>query len=235
MNLKNELTGRACDISVGVLTADMMHLQRELSLIEEAGVRVLHFDVMDGNFCPMMTFGPPFIKAVQTSMLKDVHLMISDPLKHLQDYVQAGADILTVHVESTLHIHRVFQELAGVKSVHKPDQNVMRGVALNPGTPVEAVFPLLNCVEMVTLLAVNPGWGGQKMDPALFDRMKCLKTAIAERGLQTLVCVDGGVTKDNIASCAQAGADLIVTGSAVFDKKDPKGNALDMLARITSQ
>ncbi len=230
MNL--DLTGRARDISVGILTADMMHLESELSLIEDAGVRVLHFDVMDGNFCPMMTFGPPFIKAIKTRMLKDVHLMIQNPLVHLRDYVQAGADILTVHVESTIHIHRVFQELAGVKSVNRPEKDILRGVALNPGTPLESILPFLHQVELVSLLAVNPGWGGQKLDEGVVEKMRRLKSIVAERGLETLVCLDGGITQDNIASCADAGADLIVTGSAVFDKKDPKGNAAAMLERI---
>jgi ribulose-phosphate 3-epimerase len=230
--MKKTLTGRACDISVGILTADMMHLERELALIEEAGVRILHFDVMDGNFCPMMTFGPPFIKAIKSSMLKDVHLMINNPLQHIHDYVQAGADILTVHVESTIHIHRVLQELSGVKSINHPDRAILRGVALNPGTPIESILPLLKDVELISLLAVNPGWGGQKLDMGVFDKMQQLKTIIAERGLDIVISLDGGVTKENIRSCAEAGADLIVTGSAVFDKKDPKGNALAMLERI---
>lgn len=228
------LTGRTRDISVGVLTADMMHLEKELSLIAAAGVRVLHFDVMDGNFCPMMTFGPPFIKAIKTDMLKDVHLMIQNPLAHIHDYVQAGADILTVHVEATIHIHRVLQELAGVKSVHHPDRTIVRGVALNPGTPLEAVLPLLPDLEMVSFLAVNPGWGGQKLNTAVFDKMRRLKAIIAEQGRDILISFDGGVTRDNIRTCADAGADLIVTGSAVFDKKDPKGNAEAMLAQIAT-
>jgi ribulose-phosphate 3-epimerase len=231
--MRQDITGRSRDISVGILTADMMNLQAELARIGEAGVRVLHFDVMDGNFCPMMTFGPPFIKAIQTSMLKDVHLMIQNPLDYLQDYVQAGADILTVHVESTIHIHRVFQELANVKSVHRPEHNVIRGVALNPGTPVESVFPLLDQVELVLLLAVNPGWGGQKLDTGVFDKIKKLKAEIAARNLDIIITLDGGVTKDNIAACAEGGADLIVTGSAVFDKKDPQGNARVMLEKIS--
>jgi ribulose-phosphate 3-epimerase len=230
--MRPNLTGRTSDISVGILTADTMNLQSELSKIETAGVRVLHFDVMDGHFCPMMTFGPPFIKAIQTNMLKDVHLMIQNPLDFLKDYVQAGADILTVHVESTIHIHRVFQELAHVKSVHRPNNDIVRGVALNPGTPVESVFPLLNQVELVSLLAVNPGWGGQKCDPGVFDKIKKLKTEIAARHLDVIVSLDGGVTKENIQSCGEGGADLIVTGSAVFDKKDPMGNARFMLEKI---
>jgi ribulose-phosphate 3-epimerase len=230
--MNKNLTGRSCDISVGVLTADMMHLEKELALIEEAGVRILHFDVMDGNFCPMMTFGPPFIKAVKTKMFKDVHLMITNPLQHIHDYVQAGADILTVHVESTIHVHRVLQELAGVKSLNHPDRTIMRGVALNPGTPIETILPLLKDVELISLLAVNPGWGGQKLDTGVFEKMQQLTTIIAEKGLDIVISLDGGVTKDNIRACADAGADLIVTGSAVFDKKDPRGNALAMLERI---
>jgi len=230
-----KLTGRPCDISVGVLTANLMNLEQDLLSIEKAGVKILHFDVMDGNFCPLLTFGPPFIKSVETSMLKDVHLMIENPLDYLQSYANAGADILTVHLESTRHIHQVFHTLSNMKRVNAPDQNIIKGVALNPGTPLESLYPVLDQVDMVSLLAVNPGWGGQKLSTMVLEKLKTLKAVIKERGLNVSVTLDGGVTKDNIKMVAKAGADLIVTGSAVFDKKDPAGNATFMLAEIAER
>jgi len=140
------------------MTADLMSLGRELSIIENEGVKLLHIDVMDGCFCPMMTVGPPFIKGIRTSLLKDVHLMIDEPVSKIPDYVAAGADIVTVHVESTRHIHRAVQQLAGMKNVNEPDRGILRGVALNPGTPLDTLEPLLSEIDIVVLLAINPGW-----------------------------------------------------------------------------
>ena len=215
-------------ISVGVLTADLMSLGTDLALLDQTDVKVLHFDVMDGCFCPMTTVGPPFIKAVRTSLLKDVHLMIADPFPKLADYVSAGADILTVHVESCpMHIHRIFQELAEMTNANDPERGIVRGVAINPGTPVDALAPVLDDVDMVTLLAINPGWGGQKFIPATLQRLAQVRRLIADR--EILLCVDGGITRNSIADVAKAGADMVVTGSAVFDGKAPVENAKFML------
>jgi len=161
------LKALAPTIGVGVLTANLMKLGDELSALDGTGVGVLHFDVMDGCFCPSMTFGPSFVRGVKTSLLKDVHLMIADPLNKVADYVAAGADILTVHVESEpTHIHRIFQALGKMTNANDPDRGIVRGVAINPGTPLEVLEPLLDDIEMVTLLAINPGWGGQKFIPS---------------------------------------------------------------------
>ncbi len=220
-------------VSVGVLTADLMNLGGELSIIEKEGVKLLHIDVMDGCFCPMMTVGPPFIKGIRTGLLKDVHLMIDEPVGKIPDYVAAGADIITVHVESTRHIHRAVQQLAGAKNVNDPSRGVLRGVALNPGTPIETLAPLLSEIEMVVLLAINPGWSGQKLAPEFCERVLSLRRLLheAERP-DILVTVDGGVTRENIAMVNGFGADIIVTGSAVFDGKAVAENARFMLEAL---
>jgi ribulose-phosphate 3-epimerase len=185
----------------------------------------VHFDVMDGRFTPILTFGPPLVAAVRTSLLKDVHLMIEDPLATVGEYVAAGADVVTIHAESTRHPHRVLQALGAMKNANDPSRGLVRGVALNPGTPLESLDPLLDDCELVLLLAVNPGWGGQKFIPSTAARAAQAKQKIAASGRDVLLCIDGGVKRDNIGAIAALGADLIVTGSAVFDGKDALGNA----------
>ena len=219
-------------LSVGLLTADLLSLGSELALLERAGVGVVHVDVMDGCFTPMMTVGPPFVKALQTPLLKDVHLMVRDPLDKLGDYVAAGADIITVHQESCVHIHRVLQALGGMRHAADPARGIVRGVALNPGTPLESLQPLLPEVDLVVLLAINPGWGGQRFIPATFDRLQQVKRMTAASGRKILLGIDGGVTRDNVASIAAAGADVIVTGSAIFDGKAAAANAEFMLDAV---
>jgi len=225
-----ELKAAAPMISVGVLTADMMDLRGQIEEVEAAGVRILHFDVMDGCFCPLLTFGAPFLKAVKTRLLKDVHLMIEEPVDKIDAFVAAGADVVTVHVESSRHVHRALQRLSEMENVNDPGRGIVRGAALNPGTPVEAVRPLLDEIDLVVLLAVNPGWGGQRFAASTEARLNALRKMTAEAGRDILIGVDGGIKKGNIADVAAMGAELIVTGSAVFDGKDPAGNAAFMMA-----
>jgi ribulose-phosphate 3-epimerase len=212
-------------LSVGMATADLSRLGEEMRLLESTGVPLVHFDVMDGRFTPILTFGPPLVAAVRTSLLKDVHLMIEDPLATVGEYVAAGADVVTIHAESTRHPHRVLQALGAMKNANDPSRGLVRGVALNPGTPLESLDPLLDDCELVLLLAVNPGWGGQKFIPSTAARAAQAKQKIAASGRDVLLCIDGGVKRDNIGAIAALGADLIVTGSAVFDGKDALGNA----------
>ena len=216
-------------ISVGILTADLMSLGSELKLMDTAGVKLLHIDVMDGCFCPMMTVGPPFIKAMKTPLLKDLHLMIEDPLDKLDSYVAAGADMITVHVESCRHIHRVLQKLGEMANANDPNRGILRGIALNPGTPLEVITPLIDEVEMIFLLAVNPGFSGQKFIPSTQGRLSRLRQMICNAKKDILVGVDGGITRDNIVDIARMDADIIVTGSAVFDGKTPLENAKFMI------
>lgn len=230
--LLNELRKACPTISVGLLTADLMNLGVELKLIESAGVKLLHFDVMDGCFCPMMTVGTGFIKAVKTTLLKDVHLLINEPLEKLEDYVAAGADMITVQVESSRHIHRVLQKLGQMTNANDPNRGILRGLALNPGTPLEVIIPLIDELEMVFLLAVNPGWRGQKFLPSTESRLRQLKQIISDAKKDILVGIDGGITRDNIADVARMKADIIVTGSAVFDGKAPLENAKFMISTV---
>ncbi|MGO8819141.1 MAG: ribulose-phosphate 3-epimerase [Terriglobia bacterium] len=228
------LRAAAPTVSVGVITANLLSLGSEISLLERTGVKLAHVDVMDGCFCPMMTAGPPFIKAIKTSLLKDVHLMIEEPLEKVADYVAAGADIITIHVEACSHAHRVLQKLGTLTNVNDVARGIVRGVALNPGTPLEALEPLLDELEYILLLAVNPGWGGQKYIRSTTARIGRVQRMIADAGKNIILGVDGGITKENIAEVAATGADLIVTGSAVFDGKAPETNARFMLDEVAS-
>jgi ribulose-phosphate 3-epimerase len=217
-------------ISVGVLTADLMQLGSETGKLDGTGVEILHFDVMDGCFCPMMTVGPPFIKGfVADRYLKDVHLMIDDPLDKVGQYVAVGADILTFHIECGNHVHRVVQSLSTATNANDSDRGLVRGIALNPGTPIGALEPVLDLVDMVTVLGINPGWGGQSMIPSTRGRIDAVRELASRAGRNPLVCVDGGVTRKNIEEIATWGADLVVTGSAVFDGRAVADNARFML------
>ena len=226
------LASLAPTISVGILTADLMALGADLARLDGTGVSLLHVDVMDGCFTPMMTVGPPLVKALRTPLLKDVHLMISEPLEKLADYVSAGADVVTVHVESCTHVHRVLQQLGTMKNANDAARGIVRGIALNPGTPLEAIEPLLDDVDLVLLLAVNPGWGGQRFIPATIGRIARARRLLEAAGRRILLGVDGAITKENIRSVAGTGVDLVVTGSAVFDGKTPTENARYMLAAL---
>ena len=228
------LRAAAPTISVGVITANLLSLGSEIALLERTGVKLAHVDVMDGCFCPMMTVGPPFIRAIKTSLLKDVHLMIEEPLEKVADYVAAGADVITIHVEACSHVHRALQKLGTLTNVNEADRGIVRGVALNPGTPLEALEPLLDDLEYILLLAVNPGWGGQKYIRSTTARIGRVQRMIADAGKNIILGVDGGVTKENIAEVAATGADLIVTGSAVFDGNAPEANARFMLEAVAA-
>ena len=230
--LLDELRKSSPLISVGILTADLASLGSELKLMEDAGVKLLHIDVMDGCFCPMMTVGPPLIRAMKTPLLKDAHLMIEEPLEKIGDFVAAGADIVTVHVESCRHIHRVLQTLGKMTNVNDPQRGILRGLALNPGTPIEVIEPVIDELEVVFLLAVNPGWGGQKFIPSTGPKLVRLKQMIRDAKKDILVGVDGGITRDNVADVAQMKPGIIVTGSAVFDGKAPADNAKFMLESV---
>jgi len=231
--LFDELKDASPLITVGVLTADMMNLGSELAEIERAGVKLLHIDVMDGCFCPMMTVGPPFIKGLKTPLLKDVHLMIDEPLDKLESFVSAGADIITINVESCRHLHRALQMLAEMENVNDPGRGIMRGIVLDPATPLEVISPVMDEIDLIFLLAVNPGFSGQTFIPSTKEKFARLKEIISEAEKDILVGIDGGVKKSNIAELAAMGADIVVTGSAVFDGKAPYENAKFMMEALS--
>lgn len=195
----------------------------ELRRIDDAGADFVHIDVMDGCFCPQLTVGPPVIAALKTPLRKDVHLMVDEPLEKVRAYVDVGASIVTFHVESTRHPHRVLQVLGS---------SVTRGIALNPGTPVSAIEPLLDDVELVLILAVNPGWGGQKFAPGTERRLMAARELIERSGRRVTLAVDGGITRDNAGAIAAMGVDMIVAGSAVFDGGDAAANLGQLLAGV---
>jgi ribulose-phosphate 3-epimerase len=217
-----ELIAQAPSLSVGVLTADLLRLGEELEALDSAGVTLAHVDVMDGVFCPMTTVGPPIVKALPDRFVKDVHLMVDEPLEKVRSYVDAGAGVITFQVESTRHPHRVLQSLAG--------SGVVRGVALNPGTPLSAIEPLLDELELLLVLAVNPGWGGQSFIPSTEGRLAEAHALLA--GREIVLAVDGGITKANAEHVASLGVDLIVTGSAVYDGVAAADNARSMLEAV---
>jgi ribulose-phosphate 3-epimerase len=216
-------------LTVGLITADLLHLSDELMVLETAGVELVHVDVMDGVFCPMLTVGPPVISAIRTGLLKDVHLMIDDPLATLDQYVAAGADMVTFHVEGARQPHRVLQVLATAVNANDPDRGIIRGVAVNPSSPLEVVRPLLGDMEYLLILAVNPGWGGQGFITSTEGRLVEARRMIDDIGREILLGVDGGVTRANVDHVGDLGVDIIVSGSAVFDGRAAAANAAFML------
>lgn len=226
------LAGRAGTgprLSAGVITADLTQLGTELDVIR-GRAHWAHIDVMDGAFCPQLTVGPSFVRAVaSTGIPVDTHLLVAEPLRFLAQVVHAGAEIVTVHAESGRHPHRAMQELTQLSADVRP---VIRGYAINPGTPVQAIEPVLDLVDLVLVLAVNPGWSGQAPAANTARRIAAAREITSAAAHPILVGVDGGVSLANAAEVAGWGADIVVSGSAIFDGKDAPGNLAAMLAAL---
>jgi ribulose-phosphate 3-epimerase len=222
-------------ISIGIFSADMMNLQSELALLERAGIDLIHFDIMDGCFVPTLTAGPFLVKSITTDMFKDVHLLIRDPEDKFEEYVNAGADIITIHLETCKDLHRVLYELKKMESRSHPGRQIIRGVALNPGTPPEQIEPYINDIEMITILAIDPTVKNSGFTDSTFDKFTRIKKMISTRDKEIVVCIDGGIKRDNIASIAKMGADIVVSGSAIFRDHTPGENIKYMLETIKDQ
>ena len=203
------------EIAPSILSADFSCLGEQVKAVERAGASLLHVDVMDGRFVPNITIGLPVVKALAraTRLPIDAHLMIVEPGRYAEEFVKAGAQMVSIHIEADPHAHRTLTAIraAGARA----------GIAINPATPLSALDEAVKFADYVLLMSVNPGFGGQEFIPASLDKVRRLRKMIDERGLKTRIEIDGGIDSDNIAEIASAGADIIVSGSAIFGAPDP--------------
>ncbi|HBF1227457.1 TPA: ribulose-phosphate 3-epimerase [Clostridioides difficile] len=202
-------------LAPSILSADFAKLLEDVRKVESAGCEYLHIDVMDGHFVPNITLGPLVVKSLKKeniNMVFDAHLMIENPDQYIEEFVKAGCDIITVHQEACVHLHRTIQN---IKS-----HGIKAAVVLNPATPVDTIKHVLSDLDMVLLMSVNPGFGGQSFIPCVLDKIKELKAIIDSQGLNIDIEVDGGISPKNVAEVVQAGANVIVAGSAIFGSDD---------------
>lgn len=202
-------------IAPSLLSADFLRLEDEIEMINNSEADWFHLDVMDGRFVPNISFGLPVIQAINRKAKKvlDVHLMIVAPDKYIVDFAKAGANILSVHIEATTHLHRT------VQAIH--NEGMKAGIAVNPHTPIHLLEDIIEDVDLVCLMSVNPGFGGQKFIPQTLKKIQKLRKMIDESGSKALVEIDGGVTLDNAATIIEAGADVLVAGNTVFNATAP--------------
>ncbi|MEN9883412.1 MAG: hypothetical protein RLZZ420_629 [Bacteroidota bacterium] len=203
-------------IAPSLLAADFLHLHEACSMLNRSEAEWLHLDVMDGRFVPNISFGLPIISSIKkaTNKIFDVHLMIEEPEKFTHAFKEAGADILTVHVEACNHLHRNLEQIRSL--------NMKAGVALNPHTPVSQIEEVLCDADLVCIMTVNPGFGGQKFISSMLSKIERLKNAIIKQNSKALIEIDGGVTLENAEMIVKAGADILVAGSTVFNSPDPE-------------
>jgi len=213
---------RSKEVLPSILSADMARFGEEIERVKAGGARIIHIDVMDGHFVPNITIGPPVVKSLRraTDLLLDVHLMIEDPDRYIPGFIDAGADVITVHQEACRHLDRTLSLMRST--------GTEAGVALNPATPVESLSAVLDLVDMVLIMSVNPGFGGQKFIPYALNKLRHLDRERQERGLDFRLEVDGGITPENLQDVVRAGADWIVAGNAVFSAPDPTRRVEEM-------
>jgi ribulose-phosphate 3-epimerase len=203
-------------IAPSILSADFAFLGQEIKDVEQGGADYIHVDVMDGNFVPNITIGPLIVESIRpiTSLPLDVHLMIENPEKYISDFAKAGANIITIHQEATVHLHRAIEMIK--------KEGIKAGVVINPATPAEMIKPVLADVDQVLLMTVNPGFGGQQFIPSVLSKIKQINEWRSQFNLTFDIEVDGGVNKDTAKLCVDAGTDILVAGSAIFNEKDRK-------------
>ncbi|MFL9830551.1 ribulose-phosphate 3-epimerase [Flavobacterium sp. ST-87] len=214
-------------IAPSVLAADFANLERDVKMINTSEADWFHIDIMDGVFVPNISFGMPVLEAIKRHATKtiDVHLMIVDPDRYISTFKKLGADILTVHLEACTHLHRTLQAIKA--------EGMKAGVALNPHTNVDLLEDVINDIDMVLIMSVNPGFGGQSFIENTYDKIRKLKALINKKGASTIIEIDGGVTNKNAAQLAEAGADVLVAGSYVFSASNPIATVAD-LKKITN-
>ena len=201
-------------IAPSILSADFSRLEQEILKIETAGADLVHIDVMDGHFVPNLTFGAPVVKAIRkvTQLPFDVHLMVDKPEEYIRPFAEAGANIITFHAEATPHLHRVVQSIK--------EHRIQAGIALNPATPLCVIEEILHDLDLILIMSVNPGFGGQKFIPSALKKIRRLKSMLLQINSPARIEVDGGVTSENVAQLKDAGADILVAGSAIYGAVD---------------
>jgi ribulose-phosphate 3-epimerase len=216
-------------IAPSILAADFAHLAREIESVEQGGADLIHLDVMDGHFVPNITIGPPVIAAIRkiTKLPLDVHLMISEPARHIDAVIDAGANWISVQVEADVHLNRTIQHLRA--------RGVRAGVVLNPATPAGALEEVLPDVDYVLVMSVNPGFGGQLFIPSMLEKIRKLRTIFTSNNYRARLEVDGGIDTDNLAEILSAGADTIVAGSAIFRTKTNPADAVRAMKAIAGR
>lgn len=213
-------------IAPSILSADFSRLGEEIELLDKSGADIIHIDVMDGHFVPNLTFGMPVVKAIRkyTKLPFDVHLMIENPSMYVKDFIDAGADIITVHYESDRHIDRTLNLIK--------ENGCKAGIVINPGTAVDAIKHLIPIVDMILIMSVNPGFGGQKFIEYSVEKIREVRAIADKVNKNLMIEVDGGITTDNIGKVVAAGADVIVAGSAVFSGGKVKENIAALKAEV---
>jgi len=215
------------ELAPSILSADFTKLAEEIAAVKAGGANILHVDVMDGHFVPNITIGLPVVKSIRkaTDMVIDTHLMIDEPGRYAVEFVKAGADMVSVHVEADAHLHRT---LIAIR-----DSGARAGIAINPATTLESLSEALPYADFILIMSVNPGFGGQLFIPTMLDKLRRLKAIILSRGLNVQIEIDGGIDETNIDKIVEAGADMVVAGSAVYSRGDPTASVKSLIEKGT--